>query len=859
MRQAGIRGFLVLTLLGVVGAAHGQPLPPTQLQQRGDFVIIGNTLVHDCTAGATPLVGSVSDCGSTSPDAAPDLFWSAGSPSPGNAQANAQIDVGAARSTAVLNLPPGAVVTKALLNWAATRDGSGFPADPVVTLRVPNNVIGNVFATWSDWSDNGWPVPYQSSADVTLQVQQAGQGPYEVSGVDMLDVRAYGGDIFGAWWLVVFYRDEGSPLRDFVLLDELVPSGGIVQLDPTYQFYVPPAGVEAKLAVVAFAGNDSETGDSLQLWLGSGFFIPLANASNPSSNFFNGTRSYFGQPVSDAGDLPRLTGGAGSMSGIDIDVLDVSALMSTGWNQWVVWMWNEGLGTWSGYERYFVGGLVASVTSTAPDLTHSEMIAVDLNGGILLPGDTVEYVVVVPNTGIDASHDTVLSNVLPSGLTYMGNSLEILDGVYAGLKTDASGDDQAEYDAASNTVTFRLGNAADATQGGILGVNESTTVAFRVQVDAGSFGVISNQGNITADGAYVSPQLVATLTDGNGAAPGRPPTDIVVSQCAVDSQCPLSLPFCDVTVLPQACVGCFVDAHCASPPCYSASTCHQTLRVCIQGDPLPDGTGCDDGNLCSEDDQCAGGSCLGTAIVCPAPRLCHRQDACHPLVGCPPPVPYSDGAFCEDGDLCTTDDRCISGTCVGDAVDCTLYEGCDQTRECVNGTCEPIPTPKEDTAACDDGDECTDDDFCWSGECRGVPKDSGACDDGDACTEDDACGPQGCRGTPRKCAPYRCDEASGACKVECDTVADCAPGKTCSWDRHCVDAPPSGGFLDNACALAPSGVVAPPALRPAALSLLALFALASRRRRRLQREDGRRRPHGALTLRPSRARPPSTH
>ncbi|GBD27555.1 hypothetical protein HRbin30_02906 [bacterium HR30] len=52
-----------------------------------------------------------------------------------------------------------------------------------------------------------------------------------------------------------------------------------------------------------------------------------------------------------------------------------------------------------------------------------------------------------------------------------------------------------------------------------------------------------------------------------------------------------------------------------------------------------DGTPCDDGNDCTEQDQCVAESCVGTA--------------------------RADGTACSDGNRCTNPDQCISGVCVG--------------------------------------------------------------------------------------------------------------------------------------------------------------------------------------------------
>ena len=57
-----------------------------------------------------------------------------------------------------------------------------------------------------------------------------------------------------------------------------------------------------------------------------------------------------------------------------------------------------------------------------------------------------------------------------------------------GTKTDRSGDDQAEYDAATRTITTRLGAGAMDSAGGRVGGDGKVSVAFRVTVDPGATG-----------------------------------------------------------------------------------------------------------------------------------------------------------------------------------------------------------------------------------------------------------------------------------------------------------------------------------------------------------------------------------
>src|SRR4051794_6946421 len=129
-----------LLLLAVQPAAAEQKLR-VQVDQRGDFLLIGNTLGWDCGSGAAvPIVGEVDtsilsffNCGLNSGDTSPDLFWRADEPSAGEALTSSDFTAADARTTAMLKLPTGATVTHAFLYWGARRAGNA--ADTTVTFE----------------------------------------------------------------------------------------------------------------------------------------------------------------------------------------------------------------------------------------------------------------------------------------------------------------------------------------------------------------------------------------------------------------------------------------------------------------------------------------------------------------------------------------------------------------------------------------------------------------------------------------------------------------------------------------------------------------------------------------------------
>ena len=552
--RPGIAGVMSVVLLALAaGSASAAPALRVQVDQRGDFILIGNTLGQDCAMSSPmPVVGMVSACGAEVVESAPDVFWRSDSPAAGQAEANAAITVAQARSSALLTIPAGATVTHAYLYWGARRPVA--EADPTATFEREGvfSMALTATASWQVTINKDQPDAfhlYQSVADVTTIVQANGAGAYRVGDVDVsaiVDVKD--SDTFAGWWMAVFYELASEPRRNLALFDGLDRvSEGYVQDVALSGLEVPDASIDAKLGVVAYEGDNSLDGD--QIYFNGG--EPLTDGQNPGANFFNGTRSRFGAPVSVVGDLPQLTGQPQSMAGIDIDIVDIVSRLTVGDTTATIQATSSG-------DLYYLAGFVTSISSFGPTFNTSTKTATDLNGGDLVPGDVVEYTLVARNTGNDASINTVLTDELPAGVTYMPGSLAIVEGDNAGPKTDADGDDQAEYVDNRREVRFRLGAGATADQGGSVASDGSSTLSFRVSVDAFQTGIVSNQAIVNAGGITGSPPR-DTPTDGNGALPGAPPTDVTVfcsidDHCRAPSVCDLATKTC--TCVPGATVAC---------------------------------------------------------------------------------------------------------------------------------------------------------------------------------------------------------------------------------------------------------------------------------------------------------------
>ena len=154
------------------------------------------------------------------------------------------------------------------------------------------------------------------------------------------------------------------------------------------------------------------------------------------------------------------------------------------------------------------GGLNDLVTQTTAQVVPTESAFVDaaktvtdLNGGSVLPGDTLEYTVVLRNQGGPVT-GVVFTDPVPALTTYVPGSLSTTKG-----RVD---------DSRAPQLIVLVGDLA---------AGESVSISFRVTVAPGtaSGSVISNQGSVDSD------QTVPEPTDADGIdANGDQPTDVVV-------------------------------------------------------------------------------------------------------------------------------------------------------------------------------------------------------------------------------------------------------------------------------------------------------------------------------------------
>ena len=193
------------------------------------------------------------------------------------------------------------------------------------------------------------------------------------------------------------------------------------------------------------------------------------------------------------------------------------------------------------------------------------------------------------------------------------------------------------------------------------------------------------------------------------------------------------------------------------------------------------GAPCEDGDACTQKDNCDGGICQGNGVDCDDSNPC-TNDSCDGKVGC---VHKNNVSPCSDGDACTLSDACVDGACVPgvakvcvDNVLCTA-DTCNKTSgNCVYDAVGMNGTP------CDDGNVCTLGDNCKAGICAvGIVKD---CNDNNPCTDDLCDNVKGCNPNfnSKACDDNNACTSSDICKFgDCEgLVVNCNDNNLCTDD-----------------------------------------------------------------------------
>lgn len=186
--------------------------------------------------------------------------------------------------------------------------------------------------------------------------------------------------------------------------------------------------------------------------------------------------------------------------------------------------------------------------------------------------------------------------------------------------------------------------------------------------------------------------------------------------CAIDEQCisdTCEVPSCPDACCQGTCVGdtpppaapregesCAVDSSCVQ------SFCDSTTMLCTAYRQ--------NGQSCSDSDECASGACTGTCVALAGPG-----EACMPEPGC-----RDLGTYCSP-----TSNTCVALGLAGDA--CGTTAPCSPVYQCVGGACALRPTLGQ---SCADQD-CIDRSFCdpATSLCTAPKADGASCQDSSEC------------------------------------------------------------------------------------------------------------------------------
>ncbi|MEH3052403.1 MAG: isopeptide-forming domain-containing fimbrial protein [Patulibacter minatonensis] len=385
-------------------------------------------------------------------------------------------------SQSTLSIPAGSTIRYARLLWGSAGDGTDNNGERTVQFDVPDtagpggaNTISYQAVSATYASECG-ALPnaaganargFACSRDVTSLVQGAGSGTYTVGAIEQ---RATGNttllpDHWSGWSLYVVFERAAEPLRRIVLSDGFVRVGNGEPNTITATGFVAPASgtVTAQLTYTVGEGDSEISGDNATFGTRT---LDAATPPNLMSSQIRGL-SY------STGRNPNYV----NHYGFDMQQTDVTGAIANGAT-------SASFSFTSTQDVYYPFGLGIAIDLGEPNLQLVKTLT-DVNGGVVEPGDVIEYQIVATNTGNDGAAGVTITDPIPSGTAYVPGSMQVTAGANTGAKTDAAGDDQGTF--AGNQVTIRAGTGANATTGGIIAANGgTTTVRFRVTIDAGA-------------------------------------------------------------------------------------------------------------------------------------------------------------------------------------------------------------------------------------------------------------------------------------------------------------------------------------------------------------------------------------
>jgi uncharacterized repeat protein (TIGR01451 family) len=445
-------------------------------------------------------------------------------------------------TTADLSLPSCTQVLFAGLYWGATQGVNGINTawivnETSVKLKLPgSSTYIDLTSTQTDYHNDvlvpGLPhTGYRCFRDITSLINTSSpNGTYGVANVVVPENIINGA---AGWTIVIAYADPATIVRNLTVFDgSAIMNGGDPPLNvPITGFLTPPSGpVSCELGAVVYDGDRTSI-DAYMFKQNSnplvGTYTNLTpNTTSNLNDMWNSTITRYGANVTTRNPAHRNT------LGYDADVIIVPNASNAVLGNNAT---SASLQFASPSENYFIHTVSTAISQYTPTFNVTKT-SLDVNGGSLLPGDALRYQVNFVNGGNDASTGTTIWDNIPSGTSYKAGTLRI-NGV---AKTDASGDDEAEYDLINNRVVYRLGTGANSTNGGEIAVGGSGDVSFEVWTASScAVAACNNTFSNRARISYAGKISLLSLYDSSGVVSGGCTIPLPVTNTLAGSCMPL--------------------------------------------------------------------------------------------------------------------------------------------------------------------------------------------------------------------------------------------------------------------------------------------------------------------------------
>lgn len=335
-----------------------------------------------------------------------------------------------------------------------------------------------------NWSGND----YQGAVEVTNLIKNS----LDAVGTATLDSTGYNkplwvGDVFanklgstsngfGAWSLIIAYKDAAAKLRNISTYDGYdVVASGSPRSATLSGFLTPSSGaVDSKFLVFAGEGDSNYVSDQATLTNKAGTAISVGANTFKSVEDINGV------------NVTNRNPNCANTIGLDLRTFSVGStgpipIIENGQTTTTVAMS-------SSQDQYFPGAFAFSTELYVPSVCYEDKVTFNglpISGSNRpLIGNQVEYEVTIKNQDPEEAKGLFVEKVFdtPSELTYAPNSLQIapIPGTTFSAKSDSAGNDTAEY--LSSTAKFLLGSGAAWYQGGTLQQNQQTKFKYKAKV-----------------------------------------------------------------------------------------------------------------------------------------------------------------------------------------------------------------------------------------------------------------------------------------------------------------------------------------------------------------------------------------